>query len=194
MNLAAGISEEPAETTHFSIRDKDGNAVAMTATIEGGFGSKLMVDGFMLNNELTDFSYEYAAKGQTVANRVEPKKRPRSAMAPTLIFDQSGKLEIVVGSPGGAVIPAYVAKTIVALLDWNMTPAEAAAAAEIAPGDTLSLEQGTFLEKEAAAFKALGDPVRVGGSGSGIHVIRIMKDGSLLGGADPRRNGAVVGG
>ncbi len=194
MNLYAAESPEIPATTHFSIVDKQGNAVAMTATIESGFGSKLMSNGFMLNNELTDFSYDDIAQGRTVANRVQGSKRPRSAMSPTLIFDKDGKLEIVIGSPGGPAIPAYVAKTIVALVDWKLTPAEAVGTANIVTsGDTLNLEQGTFLEKQAEAFKALGHTVKVDGSGSGLHAIRIMANGALMGGADPRREGAVKG-
>ena len=111
-----------------------------------------------------------------------------------LIFDKDGKLEIVIGSPGGPAIPAYVAKTIVALVDWKLTPAEAVGTANIVTsGDTLNLEQGTFLEKQAEAFKALGHTVKVDGSGSGLHAIRIMANGALMGGADPRREGAVKG-
>lgn len=194
MNLYAAESPEIPATTHFSIVDKQGNAVAMTATIESGFGSKLMSNGFMLNNELTDFSYDDVAQGRTVANRVQGSKRPRSAMSPTLIFDKDGKLEIVIGSPGGPAIPAYVAKTIVALVDWKLTPAEAVGTANIVTTDNaLNLEEGTFLEKQAAAFKALGHNVRVDGSGSGLHAIRIMPGGTLMGGADPRREGAVKG-
>ncbi len=194
MNLFAAESPEIPATTHFSIVDRQGNAVAMTATIESGFGSKLMSNGFMLNNELTDFSYDDIAQGRTVANRVQGSKRPRSAMSPTLIFDRDGKLEIVIGSPGGPAIPAYVAKTIIALVDWKLTPAEAVGTANIVPtGDALNLEEGTFLEKQAEAFKALGHTVRVDGSGSGLHAIRIMPDGTLMGGADPRREGAVRG-
>lgn len=193
MNLFAAKSPEIPATTHFSIVDKDGNAVAMTATIESGFGSKLMSNGFMLNNELTDFSYDDVAQGRTVANRVQGNKRPRSAMAPTLIFDKTGRLEIVIGSPGGPAIPAYVSKTIVALVDWNLSPAEAVGTANIVSGDRLDLEAGTFLEKQAPAFKALGHPVRVGDSGSGLHAIRILPGGGLVGGADPRREGAVKG-
>jgi len=194
LNLYAAESPEIPATTHFSIVDKQGNAVAMTATIESGFGSKLMSNGFMLNNELTDFSYDDIAEGRTVANRVQGGKRPRSAMSPTLIFDKDGKLEIVIGSPGGPAIPAYVAKTIVALVDWKLTPAQAVGTANIVPTDkVLNLEEGTFLEKQAAAFKALGHEVRVDGSGSGLHAIRIMANGTLMGGADPRREGAVKG-
>lgn len=194
MNLYAAESPEIPATTHFSIVDKQGNAVAMTATIESGFGSKLMSNGFMLNNELTDFSYDDIAQGRTVANRVQGSKRPRSAMSPTLIFDKDGKLEIVIGSPGGPAIPAYVSKTIVALVDWKLSPAEAVGTANIVTsGDTLNLEEGTFLEKQADAFKALGHTVKVDGSGSGLHAIRIMPGGKLMGGADPRREGAVRG-
>ena len=194
MNLYAAESPEIPATTHFSIVDKQGNAVAMTATIESGFGSKLMSNGFMLNNELTDFSYDDIAQGRTVANRVQGSKRPRSAMSPTLIFDKDGKLEIVIGSPGGPAIPAYVAKTIVALVDWKLPPAEAVGTANIVTGgDALNLEAGTFLEKQAGAFTALGHTVRIDSSGSGLHAIRIMPDGTLMGGADPRREGAVKG-
>ena len=114
-------------TSHMSIVDRDGKAVSMTTTIEDGFGARVMTkSGFLLNNQLTDFSFAPVEDGKPVANRVEAGKRPRSSMAPTIVFDQNGKLYAVVGSPGGSLIINYVAKTLVGLLDWKLDPQVAA--------------------------------------------------------------------
>ena len=189
--VPAGSPERPS-TSHFSIVDKDGNALAMTTTVEGVFGSRLMSGGFILNNQLTDFSYEDVAENRTVANRVEGGKRPRSSMSPTIVFDAAGKPEMVVGSPLGAAIVGIVTKALVALIDWQMTPADAAAVpGALFVGNSVLLESG--LAKAEAGLKERGQPVRVGDYASGLHIIKIAKDGTLLGGADPRREGTVVG-
>ena len=191
-DLVPAPSPELPSTSHFSIVDRDGNAVAMTTSVENQFGSRLMVDGFILNNQLTDFSYEDVAEMHTVANRVEGGKRPRSSMSPTIVFDANGKLEMVLGSPLGAAIVGLVVKTLVAMIDWNMSPADAAAVpGALFFGNAVILEPG--LAKAEAALKAIGQPVRMGEYSSGIHIIRIAKDGTLIGGADPRREGIVVG-
>jgi len=191
LNWSPAASPEKKSTSHFSIVDADGNAVAMTTSIEGGFGSHVMVDGFLLNNTLTDFSYSDIASGKTVANAVGPNKRPRSSMAPTVVFDKDGKLEMVVGSPGGPAIVGFVAQTLIGMIDWNMTPQDAIALPHVVVfGNAVNIEPELALIK--AELEALGHQVRVGEFPSGIHAIRITANG-LLGGADPRREGTVGG-
>lgn len=190
--FAPAESPELPSTTHFSIVDRDGNAIAMTSTIESGFGSRLMTGGgFILNNQLTDFSYEDVAEKRSVANRVGGAKRPRSSMTPTMVFNKDGTLEMVLGSPGGPAIVGFVVKTLVAMIDWDMTPAQAAAAPFV-----LGMGNMVTLEEELGALKPdlekLGHTVRVNNAASGIHAIRITEDG-LSGGADPRREGVVIG-
>jgi gamma-glutamyltranspeptidase/glutathione hydrolase len=166
----------------------------MTTSIEGAFGSRLFVRGFLLNNQLTDFSFVPAIDGQPVANRVEGGKRPRSSMAPMIVLDDKRQLKAVVGSPGGSNIISYVAWTIVGLLDWNMSPQDAVALPHVvnANGPT-TLEQGTPAESLKAALEARGHEVRVGGLNSGLNAILVGANGRLLGGADPRREGVVLG-
>ncbi len=191
LNWSPAASPEKESTSHFSIVDADGNAVAMTTSIEGGFGSHVMVDGFLLNNTLTDFSYSDIASGKTVANAVGPNKRPRSSMAPTVVFDKDGKLEMVVGSPGGPAIVGLVAQTLIGMIDWNMTPQDAIASPHVVVfGNAVNIEPELALIK--AELEALGHQVRIGELPSGIHAIRITAN-SLLGGADPRREGTVGG-
>lgn len=180
-------------TSHISIVDADGNAVSMTSTIEGAFGSQLMVRGFLLNNELTDFSFVAHKDGKPVANRVEPRKRPRSSMAPTLVFNADGSLRLVVGSPGGSRIIGYVAKTLVAVLDWGMDIQAAIDLGHVVNRNgATDLEAGTEAETLAPGLKALGHDVRVRDLNSGLHGIEIV-DGRLRGGADPRREGVARG-
>jgi len=180
-------------TSHISIVDADGNAVSMTTTIEGAFGSQLMVRGFLLNNELTDFSFLPRRDGQLVANRVEPRKRPRSSMAPTLVFNADGALRLVVGSPGGSRIIGYVAKTLVAVLDWKMDIQAAIDLGHVVNRNgATDFEAGTEAERFVPAFKALGHAARVRDLNSGLHGIEIL-DGKLRGGADPRREGVARG-
>ncbi len=187
-----GSMELPG-TSHISIVDGEGNAVSMTTTIESGFGSNLMVRGFLLNNELTDFSFRPEQDGRMIANRVEPGKRPRSSMAPTIAFDADGALALVVGSPGGSRIIEYVAKTIVAVLDWQMDIQSA-----INLGHLVNRNGGTDLElnTEAAAFEAAltarGQAVKLRDLNSGLHGIQVTAAG-LIGGADPRREGIAKG-
>lgn len=192
VGFAPAPSPEMMSTTHFSLVDGNGNAVAMTSTIESGFGSRLMTrGGFILNNQLTDFSYEDVAEKRTVANRVAGSKRPRSSMTPTIVFDQDGKLEMVLGSPGGPAIVGFVVKTLVAMIDWDMTPAYAAAAPFVlGMGNTVTLEEG--LESVRAELEKLGHTVRLNNAASGVHAIRVTDEG-LVGGADPRREGIVIG-
>src|SRR5690606_1748104 len=140
-----------AGTSHLSIVDGDGNAVSMTTTIESSFGSRLMVRGFLLNNELTDFDFVPTIDGRTVANRIEPGKRPRSSMAPTLVFDADAKLVLVIGSPGGSRIINYVLEALIAVLDWNLDVQAAIDLAHVGSrnGPT-ELERGTPAETLAA--------------------------------------------
>lgn len=182
-------------TTHISIVDLEGNAVSMTATIESAFGNARMVNGFLLNNELTDFALLPEKGGRPVANAPAAGKRPRSSMSPTLVFDQAGDLQLVTGSPGGNSIVAYVAKTVLGVLAWGDTPQEAAGRANIiARGQTVRVEVSRPGGAEAAqSLRDLGYSVAESESeASGLHLIQITEDG-LLGGADPRREGAALG-
>ena len=181
-------------TSHISVVDAQGNAVSMTTTIEDGFGSRLMTaGGFLLNNELTDFSFLPEEGGKPVANRVEPGKRPRSSMAPTLVFDAFGRLYAVVGSPGGSQIIGFVAKTLVALLDWKMDPQIAVDLGNFGSrnGPT-ELEKGTEAEAWKDALEAKGHEVRLLEMTSGIQAIVKTPEG-FVGGADGRREGVAIG-
>jgi gamma-glutamyltranspeptidase/glutathione hydrolase len=181
-------------TSHLSIVDKYGNAVAMTTTIESGFGSRLMTQGgFLLNNQLTDFSFAPTDHGKPVANRVEGGKRPRSSMAPTIVYDRFGRVAIVAGSPGGSAIINYVAKTLVAIIDWDLDPQAAVALPNFGSrnGPT-ELERNTPLVVLEPRLKALGAPVSITDHTSGLHVIQRTRDG-WVGGADPRREGIARG-
>lgn len=181
-------------TSHISVVDAAGNAVAMTTTIEDGFGSRLMTQsGFLLNNELTDFNFAPEEDGKPVANRIEPGKRPRSSMAPTLVFDAFGRLYAVVGSPGGSQIIGYVAKTLVALLDWKMDPQQAVDFGNFGSrnGPT-ELESGTEAEAWKPALEAKGHEVRLLEMTSGTQAIVKTPEG-FLGGADGRREGVAIG-
>ncbi|MDR6604971.1 gamma-glutamyltransferase [Pseudomonas synxantha] len=179
--------------------DDAGGAVSMTTTIESAFGSHIMVQGFLLNNEMTDFSFIPEENGQKVANRVEPGKRPRSSMAPTLIFDrQSGEFLATVGSPGGSQIIEYVAKSTIGLLDWNL---DAQAAINLpnfgSRNGPTELEQGQFSPTLIQALKDKGHNVSEIDMTSGTQAIVRVKDAqgkaSLTGGADPRREGQALG-
>jgi gamma-glutamyltranspeptidase/glutathione hydrolase len=181
-------------TSHISVVDGQGNAVSMTTTIEDGFGARLMTaGGFLLNNELTDFSFVPEEDGKPVANRVEPGKRPRSSMAPTLVFDAFGRLYAVVGSPGGSQIIGYVARTLVALLDWKMDPQAAVDLGNFGSrnGPT-ELEKGTEAEGWKAALEAKGHEIRLLEMTSGIQAIVKTPEG-FVGGADGRREGVAIG-
>ena len=186
---------ENPSTTHLSAIDKGGNAISMTSSIEYAFGSVLMVDGFLLNNQLTDFSLNPQVNGKKVANAVKPGKQPRSSMAPSFVFDENGKLILVVGSPGGSNIIQYVLKTIIAYLDWNLSIDKAIALPNfVVNGDVIELEKGTILQKTLLDLTKLGHKVATKKILSGINAINLdIKNNILIGGADLRRNGVAVG-
>jgi gamma-glutamyltranspeptidase/glutathione hydrolase len=194
VTLGVDASPEFASTSQLSIVDADGNAVAMTTTIEAGFGSRLMTQsGFLLNNELTDFSFVPLEQGKPVANRVEGGKRPRSSMAPTIAYDAAGRVAIVTGSPGGSAIIDYVVKNLLAIVDWKLDPQAAAALPNFGSrnGPT-ELEADTPIVDLAPKLRALGHDVRVMDETSGVQTIVRTADG-FVGGADPRREGIVLG-
>lgn len=182
-----------AGTSHISIVDERGDAVAMTTTIEDGFGSRIMVRGFLLNNQLTDFAWVPEVRGRPVANRVEAGKRPRSSMSPTFVFDPDGSLRIVAGSPGGTAIINYVAKALVALLDWGLDAQAAVALPNFGSrnGPT-EIERGSAYGALIPELRARGHDVNVRDLTSGLHVIERVP-GGWRGGADPRREGVARG-
>ncbi|WP_127347985.1 gamma-glutamyltransferase [Pseudidiomarina mangrovi] len=186
---------EIPSTSHFAIIDSYGNAVSMTTTIEMGFGSGVMVNGYLLNNQLTDFSLVPEVDGRLVANRVEAGKRPRSSMSPTIVFNnETQQVMHVVGSPGGPNIINYVAQTLVAVLDWELDMQAAMALPHVTNlNNFTSLEQSTTITELQQALEQKGHEVRVRDLNSGLHGISVLADGRLFGGADPRREGAAVG-
>lgn len=204
--LAVSWASQPSQpeygTSHISIVDEEGNAVAMTTTIEQAFGSRIMTDGgtgleggFLLNNELTDFSFTPEVDGEPVANRVEPGKRPRSSMSPTLVFDQeTGELVASLGSPGGAAIIHYTARTLVAMRDWGLSAQEALNLPHaITLGGDVYVEEGRFPEEAIESLRDRGHTISERELTSGLQAIMRLDDGTLFGGADPRREGVVMG-
>lgn len=204
--LTVSFASQPEQpeygTSHISIVDADGNAIAMTTTIEQAFGSRILADGgtdlpggYLLNNELTDFSFTPEVDGQPVANRVEPGKRPRSSMSPTLVFDQeTGALVASLGSPGGAAIIHYTARTLAAMRDWGLNAQEALSLPHaITLGGDVYLEEGRFPEEIIESLRERGHNVSERELTSGLQAIRRLEDGTLFGGADPRREGVVMG-
>jgi len=191
--LAPGEAWELSATSHIAIVDGQGNAVSLTQSIEFGFGSRLMTHGFLLNNQLTDFSFLPNIQGVPVANRVQPGKRPRSAMAPTLVFDQQQNLLGVVGSPGGSPIINYVAKVLVGVIDWQLDLQQAADLPNFGSrnGPT-ELELNRGLEDLRAPLEAMGHEVRFVELDSGVHAIWHTQRG-WEGAADPRRAGIARG-
>ena len=181
-------------TSHLSIIDDEGNIVSMTSTVEASLGSRLMVGGFLLNNELTDFSFKPEKDGMLVANRVEPGKRPRSSMAPMIAFGQDGKPVLVAGSPGGSRIIGYVAGAVARVLGNGIHPQAAVEAGHVINRNTskTEVEEGPGSSKLADALTALGHKVKVRALTSGLHLIQISPDG-LVPGVDPRREGLAAG-
>ncbi|MBU2113973.1 MAG: gamma-glutamyltransferase, partial [Gammaproteobacteria bacterium] len=191
--LQSAESPELANTSHFSIVDAAGNAVSMTSSIENVFGSGLMVGGFLLNNQLTDFSLAPVHHGHLVANRVEGGKRPRSSMAPMMVFDAKGQLLLVIGSPGGSRIINYVAQSIIAVLDWQLDVQQAINLPRLTHrNDYLALEKGTELATQASVLEDMGYKVQLQDLNSGLHAIMLGAN-ALQGAADPRREGLAAG-
>jgi len=184
---------ERPSTSHLSIIDSDGNAISMTTSVEMGFGSTVMVEGFILNNQLTDFSLAPKVDGKLIANRLEPLKRPRSSMAPMMVFNEDNSLKLVVGSPGGSRIINYVAQTIIGVLDWKLGIQEAINLPNVTNRNYVTtLENGTVIANLKGALERKGHKVSIRDLNSGIHAIEVTKKG-LIGGADPRREGKVLG-
>ncbi|MBM3390759.1 MAG: gamma-glutamyltransferase family protein [Betaproteobacteria bacterium] len=192
-SLGEDASTELPATTHISIADTEGNAAVLTSSIEAAFGSRVMVHGFLLNNQLTDFSFRPDEGGRPVANRVEPGKRPLSSMAPTLIYGKDGRIAALLGSPGGSRIINYVAQAVLGLLAWNLTPAETVALPHFGSrnGPT-ELERGTSAETLRPALERLGHAVSIQDMTSGLSVIQRRRE-DWVGAADPRREGAARG-
>ncbi len=186
-------AERPRQgTTHFVIVDRYGDMVSATTTIEAGFGSRVMTGGFLLNNELTDFSFRPEAEGLPIANRVVGGKRPRSSMAPTVVL-RDGRPVLLTGSPGGAAIIGYTAASIISILDWGMDPQEAIDRPNIVTFNGPAIIEETEAGQElAAALEELGHEVSLRDLNSGLHVIVVGEEG-LTGAADPRREGVVRG-
>lgn len=200
IKLARGLDRSPElqSTSHLSIVDEAGHAVSMTSSIENAFGSRIMVGGFLLNNQLTDFSFAPEDADGPVANRVAPGKRPRSAMAPTIVLERrTGELVLAIGSPGGPATINYVAKVLVGVLDWNLTIQEAIDLPNFGSrnGPT-ELERSRVSPELVEQLRARGHVIRLGEYTSGLHgFMRKNIDGEQrwLGGADPRREGSVEG-
>lgn len=187
------LTPDVPSTSHFVAIDSNGQAATLTSTIESSFGSGLMVNGYFLNNELTDFSLVPSRDGKPVANRVEPGKRPRSSMAPTLVYAPDGRLRLAVGAAGGATIPAQVLRVIIGVIDWKLSAQEAIALPVLfAPSDAVFVEKGSKLESMIPALQALGHatvtPRELPLKANAIEVV----DGKLVGAADPRSEGVAV--
>jgi gamma-glutamyltranspeptidase/glutathione hydrolase len=193
MPLADQAAIEFENTSHLSVVDQYGNAVSMTTSIENVFGSGLMVNGYLLNNQLTDFSLSASVGGKLVANRVEGSKRPRSSMAPMMVFDNNNNLKLLTGSPGGSRIINYVVQNLVAVLDWQLNLEQAVNLPRFTHrNDYLALEAGTPLTALKPVLEAMGYQVRIQDLNSGIHAIEV-KANMLEGVADPRREGTAAG-
>ncbi|MBN8531877.1 MAG: gamma-glutamyltransferase, partial [Alphaproteobacteria bacterium] len=187
---------EVPNTTHFSIIDAEGNAVAMTSSVEYAFGSGMVAAGFILNNHMTDFAASPVdARGCKAVNRIEPNKRPRSSMSPTLVFDKAGNLVMTVGSPGGPRIIPYVLQTVIAVIDWKLGIQDAMNLPHYTnlTGKT-ELEEGTPIARLKPALEKLGHEVVVREMNSGLHGVMVTpgKVRTLLGGDDPRREGVAL--
>ena len=187
-----GVAFDMPSTSHFTIVDAEGNVAAMTTSVENAFGSRQMAGGFILNNQLTDFSFAPEKDGAAVANRVEPGKRPRSSMAPTIVL-ADGKPLYALGSPGGSSIIPYVATALIGLIDWKLDMQAAISMPHMLNRfGPFELEAGTKAEDFAGDLEALGYKIKIGDQNSGLHGIAIMP-GDLTGGADPRREGVALG-
>ena len=185
---------EPFSTSHISIVDKDGNAVALTTSIENAFGARLMVKGFLMNNQLTDFAFSPVKDGKVVANRMEAGKRPRSSMSPTMVFDSKGRLTHVLGSVGGPTITPVVIQALVSRLDWQESPEDV-----VNQGRFMNLNGPTELEKDrfssdiAEGLESKGQQVKESVIASGLNIIDKNPNGGWIGASDPRREGVALG-
>ena len=189
----AGISGEKSGTTHFVAVDGRGNVANMTSTVEGPFGSQLLADGMVLNNELTDFTFAPVKDGAPVANAVAPGKRPLSSMSPTIVYDASGKIIFAVGSAGGKRIIMHVMKALVGKLDWGLSAADALALPNIYfGGEAVLVEQGTRLAAMQLELAKLGRTVVTTDLGSKLNAAERLPDGSWRGAADPRSKGEAL--
>jgi len=194
-SLTEGVSPEQPSTTHFSVVDGNGMIVSMTSSIEMGFGSRVMARGFLLNNQLTDFNFVPSdSSGRQVANAVESGKRPRSSMSPTVVFDKTGNVRLVAGSPGGSRIINYTAQSILNVLMFDLSPAEAVAVPHFVSRNTgrVEVEDSQGNTELADELRNRGLTVVEGPQNSGLHLILVEPDGRLVGGADPRREGTVA--
>jgi gamma-glutamyltranspeptidase/glutathione hydrolase len=191
---AADRTLEPAGTSHFIVRDAQGNVVSMTTTVESLFGSGRMVDGFFLNNQLTDFSFSPTDKdGRPVANAVAPGKKPRSSMVPTILLTSDGEFAGAIGSAGGNAILAFVAKSLVAAVDWGLPMQQALATPNlVARGANFQGEVTKFTPQVLDGLRARGIALEPGqGEDSGVHGV-LIRNGRVDGGYDPRREGVVL--
>jgi gamma-glutamyltranspeptidase/glutathione hydrolase len=194
--VGVDMTREPGGTTHLVVVDPQGNVVSMTTTVESIFGNGRMVNGFFLNNQLTDFSFSPKEKdGAPAANAVAPGKRPRSSMAPLIVLDKKGKFLAAVGSPGGNAILSYNLKAMVGVFYWNLNMQQAVSLPNlVARGDTYSGDADLFGPEMLAALNARGVAVKVGQiEGSGLQGVIVRPGGVLEGGADPRREGVAKG-
>jgi len=191
MDLGKNVDISMPSTSHFVIIDEEGNAVSMTSTVEGPFGSHLMAGGFILNNELTDFSLIPEVNGKKVANRVEGNKRPMSSMTPTIIF-KDNEVFASTGSPGGTSIINYVTKSVIGLIDWKLDPSEVVQLPHyMNKGKFTELEKNTVLEDLKFDLESMGHKTKIMRKRSGLHMALKKEDG-FVGGADPRREGLVI--
>lgn len=190
--IRAPFKDDPG-TSDLAVVDDAGNVVQVTTTINGYFGSGVAVDGIMLNNEMPDFDHIPEKEGYWVVNRVEGGKRPRSSMAPTIVYDPNGKVRLAIGAAGGATIIAQVAKALIGVIDWHMSAQDAIAMGLIfAPGKTAVIEQGTELEAMLPALEALGQDVKIAPLGLKANAVEKV-DGRWVGAADPRSEGVAMG-
>jgi gamma-glutamyltranspeptidase/glutathione hydrolase len=188
----AAISSEVSGTTNFVAADGNGDVVSMTSTVEGPFGSQILAEGMVLNNELTDFTFAPEKDGAPVANRVEAGKRPLSSMAPTIVYDATGKVVLGLGSAGGKRIPMHVLKTLIGVLDWGLPAQQAIALPNIFfGGGALLVEQGTPVAAMAPAIERLGQTVTASDLTSKVNAVERTSSG-WRGAADPRSEGVAL--
>jgi gamma-glutamyltranspeptidase/glutathione hydrolase len=188
----AALDEEVPGTSHMVATDGAGNVASLTSTIEGAFGSGLTVDGYFLNNELTDFSFTPERNGAPVANRVEGGKRPRSSMSPSIVYGPDGEVRLAVGAAGGSTIIAQVAKAIIGVVDWKLSAQEAIALPGlVAIGERVTVERGTWLEAMLPAINAYGHRAVAAEPSFKANAAEYV-NGHWVGAADPRSEGAAL--